>query len=317
MISIQELINMDLDIIPKYLIMRDLLRLNKDNEELVVTKKELLGTKWVNDIVKHQWDDGSWGRFHSMATSSKLKITTESALRRLLILGLDKNDKPIQKALSYMEKYLKREIDLRDYKEKKHDWDLLTRLFVATWILLIDPTNIQARRIAKKWSKVITYAFSGDTYNYKWYKDAYYDIHRPEEGKVVWGFENYYLIAMLPGFLNQETESKFLDYIINYEKGIYYIYDEKLMNPPTTITSKQASRYIHAHELLSRFPLAKYKSEHFTKFINDNILDDGFWDMGQSVKEQTHYPISDSWRKAINRKIDCTIRIKRVLSNLS
>jgi len=130
MVKTEELIKYDLDVIPKYLLMRDVLKVDKYSEEMTKIKNKILETKWVQDIAKLQWEDGSWGRFHSMNSSSKSSITTEAALRRLLILGLDKDDKIIQRALTYMKKYLNRELDLRDYKEKKHDWDLLTRLFV-------------------------------------------------------------------------------------------------------------------------------------------------------------------------------------------
>lgn len=316
MIEVKDLMKFELDPIPKYLIMRDLLKIKIDSRELKDAKNEVLKTKWVNDIIKLQWDDGSWGRFHSMSTLSKMQITTERALRRLLILGLDKADRSIYKALTYMKKYLNRDIDLRDRKEKKHDWDLLTRLFVATWILKIDPSNRQAKEIAENWAKVITHAFSGNEYNHRAYKEAYNEIHKPEKGKVIWGFQNFYLVAILPGVLSSDIESKFLDYIMNSEKGIYYIYDENLRITPKVFSSRQASRYIYTFELLSNYSLSKSKSKDFINWVNENNLEDGFWDMGKIVKDNMQYPLSDSWRKVINRKIDSTIRIQRVLSQL-
>lgn len=118
MITIEELIKINIDPIPKYRLMRDVLKLESDNIELIKAKREVLQTKWVREIVNLQWDDGSWGQFHSMSQFSSSVMTTEHALRRLLILGLDKNDEHIKKAFTYMEKYLLREVDLRDYKEK-------------------------------------------------------------------------------------------------------------------------------------------------------------------------------------------------------
>ncbi|WP_105615822.1 hypothetical protein [Vallitalea okinawensis] len=316
MIKAEELVEFDLDVIPKYLLMRDILKIDKDNKLMKNTKCKLLETKWVKDIVNLQWDDGSWGRFHSMSTSSKTSITTERALRRLLILGLDKADEPIQRVLSYMNKYLNRDLDLRDYKEKKHDWDLLTRLFVATWIINIDPSNAEAKAIANKWANVITHAFSSANYDHEAYLEAYYETHKPEKGKVIWGFQNYYLVSILSGFLTASIESKFLDYIISKDKGIYYIYDGKLTAPPKIFPSKQSSRYIYAYELLSKYSCAKTKSNGFMNWLYENVAKDGFWDMGQTVKDKMQYPLSNSWRRDLNRKIDCTIRIQRILSQL-
>ncbi|WP_406241990.1 hypothetical protein ACF3M2_13805 [Tissierella carlieri] len=316
MITAEEIMKDNLDPIPKYRLMRDVINLNKVNVKLANAKKEVLETKWVNDIVNLQWEDGSWGQFHSMSQFSQSIMTTEQALRRLLILGLDKEDQPIQKAFSYMERYLLREVDLRDYKEKKHDWDLLTRLFVATWMLIIDPSNELAVEIAKNWSKIITYAFSKDNYSHECYKEAYYEIHKSSKGKHMWGFQNFYVIALLAGYLPSDIESKFLDYIMNSENGIYYIYDSCLKTVPDKFCSKLASKYITACELLSSYSLFPSKCKYFIDWINENISEDGFWDMGQAVKDKIHFPLSNSWRKTIDRKIDCTVRIQALLSKL-
>ncbi len=316
MITVEELVKSNIDPIPKYLLMRDVLKLKKDSIEMINTKKEVLQTKWVNDIVSLQWEDGSWGQFHSMSQFSKSVITTEQAIRRLLILGLDKDDQPIQKAFNYMEKYLLRELDLRDYKEKKHDWDLLTRLFVATWMLIINPSSHLAAKIAKDWAEIITYAFSKDTYNHEYYKEAYYEIHKSPKNKYMWRFKNFYVVALLPGYLSNNIESKFLDYIINSEQGIYYIYDKCLNVLPHKFSSKEGSRYINAYEILSRYSLARSKSQHFIGWINENKCEDGFWDMEKLVKDKMHFPLSNSWRRVINRRIDCTVRILALLSKL-
>ncbi|GAU75436.1 hypothetical protein F3D3_0022 [Fusibacter sp. 3D3] len=83
-----------------------------------------------------------------------------------MILGLDKNDVPIQKALKYMALFLLGETELRDRKEKKHDWELLTRLFVSTWVRIIDSNNSIANLEAQKWAKVISAGFEGDIFKF-------------------------------------------------------------------------------------------------------------------------------------------------------
>lgn len=100
MATVEELIKANIEPIPKYRLMRDVLKLKTDNIELIDAKSEVLQTKWVKEIVNLQWDDGSWGQFHSMSQLSSSVMTTEYALRRLLILGLDKNDEPIKKFLN-------------------------------------------------------------------------------------------------------------------------------------------------------------------------------------------------------------------------
>lgn len=316
MLKVDEVLKYDLDPIPKYLLMRDGMKLDSKSKNLIRAKEAVLQSKWVKDIVKLQWEDGSWGEFHSLSQSAKSLITTEQALRRLLVLGLDKNDEVIQKPLVYMEKYLCGELDLRDRKEKKHDWNVVTKLFVATWILIFDPSNSLAKGIAEDWAKVITHGFSGGEYNHNAYKEAYYEVHKASKEKHMLGFQSFYLVSILRGMLSSQIESKFLDYIINSEKGIYYIYEKSLIIPPSEFNSKVTSRYVDAYELLSSYTYAKTNLQYFKSWINNNVSEDGFWDMGNLVKDKIYFPLSDSWRKPINRKIDCTIKIQRILENL-
>lgn len=170
--------------------------------------------------------------------------------------------------------------------------------------------------IAKDWAKIINYAFSKEEFNQKYYKEAYYEIHKSPKEKYMWGFQNFYVVALLSSFLSSDIESKFLDYIINSEKGVYYIYDSSLKNLPNNYCSKQASRYISAFELLSNYRLISTKCKHLIEWINKNLSRDGFWDMEKSVKDNMYFPLSNSWRKTINRKIDCTVRMQILLSNL-
>jgi hypothetical protein len=313
MISPEELLALNLDPTPKYLLLRDIVQLDRDDKVLLELKESVMKTKWVNNITKFQWADGSWGDFHSLSGVRGTKLTTEQALRRLLILGLEKHDLPIKKAQNYMERYLLGELDLRDRTEKKHDWDLLTRLFVATWILRVDSSNPVAMEIAEDWAAVITHAFSGGEYDPEAYTEAYYEIHKAPAEKFMWGFQNFYLVALLPGTLSPEIESAFLDYILNSESSIYYIYDRCLKEFPDNFCSKRASRFIHAYELLNRYDCSGEKLQEFRNWLNENISDDGFWDMTQNAKDNIHFPLSNSWRKAVNRKIDCTIRIQKLL----
>lgn len=61
MLKVNELLKYDLDPVPRYLLMRDVLKLDSKNEELIFAKNMVLQSKSVNDITQLQWEDGSWG----------------------------------------------------------------------------------------------------------------------------------------------------------------------------------------------------------------------------------------------------------------
>lgn len=64
-------------------------------------------SKWVQEIVDLQHEDGSWGFFHTLSQPTKKQpITTEQALRRLRILSLTASDEPVRRAIDYTKRCL-------------------------------------------------------------------------------------------------------------------------------------------------------------------------------------------------------------------
>ena len=53
-------------------------------------------TRWAQQIISLQDEDGKWGYFHTLFTDSKSPITTEKALKRLEILGYTIEDNCIK-----------------------------------------------------------------------------------------------------------------------------------------------------------------------------------------------------------------------------
>jgi len=145
---------------------------------------EYKNSKWAHNIIELQKDDGSWGYFHTLSNPSRQNhITTEQALRRLEILGYTINDKPIMKAVSYMQDCLAGKKEIPDRREKLHDWDIFTSLMLSTWIRRFTKDDHRANEVAAKWAEIISYAFSKGEYEHQLYVDAYKRVLRlPPKG---------------------------------------------------------------------------------------------------------------------------------------
>lgn len=258
--------------------------------------------KTAQQIIAMQNEDGTWGyEFHSLSIpANKKPLTMEQALRRLKLLGFTIEDAPIRKAVDCMTACLngKRKID--NYREKSRDWDLFTKLMLSTWVKIFEPDNETALECAKYWVDMIEdmFAFgkSDDT------ADA--------------GFITFYEMNLLQGLLKEDTESRMLDYVINYEKGIYYIYGKRILELPQTFQSIETSRYLEAVDILSGYKLAKEKLGFVIKWLEEQRGGDGKWDLGPKAKDNLYFPLSDSWRNAENRKADCTEKINAILEKL-
>lgn len=271
--------------------------------------------KWAKQIISQQDDEGKWGCFHSLSQLYDSRMTTEQALRRLEILGFTIEDPSIQKAVSYMTDCLGGRKTIPDRREKVTDWDVFCDLMLATWIRRFTKDCGPANQIAEQWSKVVTAAFVHGSYDEAFYEAAYRDVLKPKHGRIN-GFAMFYPVSLLYGCLDEKTERAMIQYLMQRESGIYYIYDRKLSDLPDCFTSREASRYLGAVELLSGYSTARY----YLGFVVDWLLTHrnmrGKWDMGSSVKDKVYFPLSDDWRRRDIREADCTQRIEKMLSKL-
>ena len=275
-------------------------------------------TKWAKEIISLQDDEGKWGYFHTLFADSKSSYTTEKALKRLEMFGYTIEDTCIQKAVSYMNDCLTGVKEIPDKREKLHDWNIFTSLILATWIRRFTKNNPAANAVAEKWAKIVTIAFKDGTYNQQEYIQAYHDIlgMKPKGGRLI-DFVQFYGVSIINGCLDQETERKVLEYIINKPDGIYYTYEKCISTLPNVFESKTASWYLGAIELISEYETAKNQLQFVVDWIKENMNEGGRWDMGKGAKDGVYFPLSNNWRKKETREYDCTNRIMKLLDKLS
>lgn len=273
--------------------------------------------KWAREIISMQEPDGKWGCFHSLSQFYPSHITTEQALRRLERLGYTMEDDCIQKAVSYMDACLTGKKAIPDRREKTHDWDVFTSMMLSAWIRRFTSDNAGANEIANQWAHIITHAFAGGSYHHGAYVEAYTDTwgSRPSGGRLI-DFTSFYQISMLPGCLDEKTENRLVQYVLNKEDGIYYVYERKLTQLPGCFESRETSRYLGAIELLLQYKSARAQLAFAADWLIHNRNENGTWDLGKQVNDKICFPLSDDWRKKGVREADCTARIFAILKAL-
>ena len=169
-----------------------------------------------------------------------------------------------------------------DRVEKCHDWTAFTSLILSTGVRRFTKDNDAANKVVENWAEVVTAAFENGNYNYDKYVIAYKSILRPNGGRII-GIENYHPVSLLCDCLDEKTELAYVEHILNFSKGIYYVYDSTISALPQEFQSKNASRYLGAVELLVRYMRANYKLKFVADWLTDKRGKNGKWDMGKAV----------------------------------
>ncbi|MBY8990117.1 MAG: hypothetical protein KGD58_05140 [Candidatus Lokiarchaeota archaeon] len=303
--------------IPKYLILRDILE--KDPKQLTELKKQVLQSKWVIDILDEQRENGSWGRFHSQNTKLKQKyVTTEVALHRCAVMGLAKQDLPIQKAIDYMEKVLQGNIVWEDGREKSEAWDAGVAVITASTLAEWCPNHSLVLPIRMMWQDIVKESFENSQYNPSLEVAAQQKYHHISSDFYYIG--SLYAVRLLSTGKNEKEkqfsrdfEKVYLKWLWTRESGMGYVSQNRLADLPVEVTYKSIRSKLKALELLAGFSSTSSICQDFIQWLWNNREEDGLWDFGPKGAEKIELPLSENTRYKINRKIDYSVRILSIL----
>ena len=297
----------------RYIITNEILRQSPSDGEA----EALYQSKWYRQLADEQFDNGSWGRFHSMDARIKdrLKfVSTEGALRRARDLGLSRSDPMMQKSLALMQRYLRKEEQWPDYTEKHHDngksFMVAFPFLIAANLSLFDPQNELLHEKREICLNMLAKAFKSGSFDEQiWEQD-----NRDYSGCCLRAWMVYPL-WLLQGAdeLSADLERQYLNYIWHRAEGIYYI----SKNAPAVkyhLEDKGFTTWLLALEALSGFSL-------FAEFMADDVFEHLLGEVNRLMAGAVKLPpahaitghYAESWRNRGVRECDLIIRILRLL----
>ncbi len=314
-----KVLSLDPQPVPRFRLLRDVLLLKHDDPELISAKTAALQTHWVKELENAQESNGIWGRFHSQDTKVKKTFrTSEAAIQRALSLGLDKDDVILKRAFAYMEKFLLGQVQWSDWAEKHEGWVVNTRFITAGTLAKIDPLHSILPPYYAVWVEILKRTFASGAYDATAERGAHRQLNAIfTPGKYLHLGMLYPLLILASGSqpLPAELEDSLLQWLWQRAEGMYYVTPHRLSDFPV-ISSPRFCGWLTALEVLSRFPRWEHAAGATIDWVWSQRGSDGLWDMGASARADISYPLSDSWRDAKLRKIDCSTRILALLAKV-
>lgn len=310
------ILDLDPHPIPRYLLMRDVLHVSLEEPGMKNLKMRVMETGWVDQLAAAQNDNGIWNRFHSQDTKIKATFpTTEFAIQRALALGLDKHDTILAMAVEWMEKCLKGQVGWSDRVEKSEGWPAMTRAITASTLARVDPFNPLLEPERSRWQEIALRTFRGGFYNH----DAEQKAHRELNGLTTCGYYTLnvshplILLSTLPGLLPTHVEKAMLKWAYENSKGIGYVVPGRLSDFPLP-GERRFTPWLDGLHILLRFRAGHDLLKDANEYIHSLRSEDGFWKFNRLPGIHPSFPLSDSWRKPVNKKIDQTVHILTLLS---
>ncbi|HSB65392.1 MAG TPA: hypothetical protein VLD65_02380 [Anaerolineales bacterium] len=296
------------DPIPAYRLLREVLRLSPSDTRLRKAQAAADQSKWVKQLESAQHADGSWGRFHSQDTKERtLFRTTEEAIDRAFALGFEPHHAILTRVRLYIEKVLNGEASITDRYEKHKAWPMAIKLILAGRLSQLAPSS---RLLEPYWSylaDVSAQAFNSGNYRLEDEVSAHLRL-----SGILWpeGFlESQHSLWILSSHpLPGQLEHVLMKWIAWKPDGIRYI-----RTPLAEPQPQRIGYWLRSINILSRFtswreifvdPLNKLWSQRDHQ---------GLWDLDSRIARCVEFPLSESWRNNLKRKVDYSTHILVIL----
>ncbi|MDF2942809.1 MAG: hypothetical protein K0S01_1667 [Herbinix sp.] len=303
------------DPVPEFVMQKEINKEPVESPRYLNAYNQMKNSKWYHELAVEQWDDGSWGRFHtqdSKAVNKQKFVTTEAALRRARELSLSKDDPIIAKCIKLMERYVRCEETWTDNIEKHKDGGrshLHSRPFLtAANINLFDPDNSVVKPMRDVFVNTLKIALSKGYFE----EEAWEQENRSYRGPCLDGWNAYPLMILQNANCMEDTlQRQYLDYIWHRKGGVYYLPNF----PPAdkkNVEDKNFYSWLSLLESLSGFSL-------FSEFMYDDVLPHLLNEINHIIFDDViltpmyNVRYSENWRDKGTLKKDLILRIARIV----
>lgn len=295
-----------------YRILRDVLRVPGDSADLKTARAQMLVHPLTAELASAQHPDGTWGRFHSMDSAINARFpTSETAIRRALALGLDKDAPILARAVKFMRSVLEGKAAWSDRVEKSEGWPIGVEAITAATLAQVDPTHPGVLPAWEYWVRIAGRSFPAGSYD----PTAEWKTHKALRGLGIRYLRSRYVLTLLgtrSASLPTVLDRRLVDWVWNNPQGIGYLGAD--MHHPRLF---RIFNWLESLEILSRFQSWRAVEAGALERLWDQRNADGFWDFGAKVSKSFYFPLSDDWRKVGNRSVDHSTRVLALLRQFS
>ena len=309
----EKLLALDPDPIPRFLILRDLLRMPSDQREYAVARDAVWAHPHVKTIAEAQAPRGFWEPFHG---------TTEAMIRRLLTYGLDRTHPTLAAAEAFLVHLLEGEQTTGQYERQDHPlWytEMFEPLIAASLLSLLHPDHPLAEVHRNRWASFAEAIFACGDYREDCDRDVKaaffgYTVKRP-----IPPFNYYCLLLTSPvdgkSCLSEKTDRALVDYCMTQMSALGYVYNEPPGIPIPIDTHRRDSRDFR-HWIRSLSIIAPYRGfDRYAGRIADHIMAqrgaDGLWTFPRKFDDT----LSDRYA-GMRKTVDASLIVLRLLSGV-
>lgn len=306
------------DPIPRYRILRDLMKLPDDDPELIAAKQAVKTSRWYRQLcdmlaghmpdhlIRDEWRvRQTGGRNHNLFRS------VDDFVIRAKQIGLTANDRELHNLVEHL-------LDCIHGRITVHEsiTPAIGRLYAAGMLRQLIANHPAEEPYASALAGAVSEAYSRGSFDAHQYQQVLCDALEIPDSQPVPPVESELVLVLLNGRLNPSVEKLLAYDLLHRTRGIIGLNNRAMIHLPMTYPSAEACRYILALEVLSSFDQAIDMLEFAKDWLYACADEDGLWDMSLECRDGIMLPLSENWRSRGHRRTDVSIQVIRVLQKL-
>lgn len=304
------------DPVTRYWLLCDAVRCKASSLARVEARAAMLESRHVAELAAAQKTDGGWGRFHTADSGAQRRIpTTEWAITRGLVLGLDMQSDIFGRAASYLVSILTGDIPFPDPAERNNRWPVGTQLFTTAALAQLQPHHAQVNRGAVLWAQIAARTFAAGHYDHAAETAAHAELTGASVRNSYLVLNHYAVVLLLgtrPDLLSKDVLHVYKEWLWSDARWFGRV---QLTAPPAgdSPSPTQIDLWFTALEMFSRFPGWQTHAALAVAWLWGQRREDGLWDFGPRRNGTPHLPLAESWRRSQNRIFDHSTRVLALL----
>ena len=306
------------DVIPRYRILRDLLKLPDDDPKLIEARIGIRSSRWYRQLVDHlalpMPEHLIRGESRIRETNprvSTLFLSVDDLVMRAKQIGLTADDPELNGLIEHLLDCIHGRITVHESMNPS-----IGRLMAAGLLRQLVSNHPAQEPFAAALAGSVSDAYIDGTFDAQRYHQTLCDALEVPDCNPVPPVESELVLVLLTGRLEPTVESLLANDLLTRTRGIVGLNNRTMIHLPLTFPSAEACRYILALEVIAGFDQAIDRLDFASDWLYSCADEDGLWDMNLECRDGIMLPLSENWRTKSHRRTDVSIQILRVLQKL-
>jgi hypothetical protein len=198
--------------------------------------------------------------------------------------------------------------------ERSEALQVMSRCITCSVLAKIDPLHPALESEWRLWSEIAERTFSSGSYDAEAEQQAHRDLNELQT-RSYYKFNVLHPLIVLSATANrlpEKIERNLMQWVYDQPDGIYYVAGGRMAVFPEP-GERRFARWLESLSILARFRSGREVISDALHYVRSLVSPDDLWEYKISPGSNPSFPLSESHRNPMSKRIDCSIPVLTLL----